>query len=184
MLDNAVDIFWERGYEGTGIQEICRVSGLNPGSVYAAFGDKHDLFIQALKRYMTAVSLEAIERLNSSPSGRAGISSYYQTLIDSMLDGKRRWGCLVTNAIVEFAMRDPRISEAYHLHLARLETAFIGVVERGKREGELPGHVNASEAAMFLICTTQGMNVLAKTRPPRQVLESIVRHAFAAIGLS
>ena len=107
------------------MQEICRVTGLNPGSVYAAFGDKHGLFIEALKSYMASMSRETIARLNSNPSGRAGIADYYAALIEAMLDGKRRWGCLVTNSIVEFAMNDPQISEAFQLHLARLETAYL-----------------------------------------------------------
>ena len=125
VLESAVDVFWERGYDGAGMQEICRVTGLNPGSVYAAFGDKHGLFIEALKSYMASMSRETIARLNSNPSGRAGIADYYAALIEAMLDGKRRWGCLVTNSIVEFAMNDPQISEAFQLHLARLETAYL-----------------------------------------------------------
>ncbi|MFT4265838.1 MAG: TetR/AcrR family transcriptional regulator [Xenophilus sp.] len=184
VLDRAVDIFWERGYDGTGIQEICRVTGLNPGSVYAAFSDKHGLFIEALKRYMAVVSSQAIERLNGSPSGRAGIAGYYEALINAMVDGKRQWGCLVTNSIVEFAMRDPQISEAFQLHLARLETAFASAIERAKQEGELAFDVNAGETASFLVCTAQGLNVLAKTRPGRKVLDAIARQALTAVGFS
>ena len=65
-----------------------------PGSVYAAFGDKHGLFIEALKSYMASMSRETIARLNSNPSGRAGIADYYAALIEAMLDGKRRWDAL------------------------------------------------------------------------------------------
>ena len=151
-------------------------------SVYAAFGDKHGLFIEALKSYMASMSRETIARLNSNPSGRAGIADYYAALIEAMLDGKRRWGCLVTNSIVEFAMNDPQISEAFQLHLARLETALSGAIERAKQAGELSRDVDAAEAAVFLVCTTQGLNVLAKTRPSRRTLEAITRHAFTALG--
>lgn len=183
VLDCAIDIFWERGYDGTGIQDICRATGLNPGSVYAAFNDKHGLFIEALKRYMSNVSSQAIEGVNGSISGRAGIMGYYETLINAMVDGKRQWGCLVTNSIVEFAMRDPEINEAFQLHLVRLETALASAIERAKQEGELASDVNASEAASFLVCLIQGLNVLAKTRPARKSLEAIVRQALTAVGL-
>ncbi|MFT4192661.1 MAG: TetR/AcrR family transcriptional regulator [Comamonas sp.] len=184
VLDSAIDIFWEHGYDGTGIQEVCRVTGLNPGSIYAAFRDKHGLFIEALKRYMAGVSSQAIERLNGDPSGRAAIVGYYEALITAMVDGKRQWGCLVTNSIVEFAMRDPQISEAFQLHLARLETAFASAIERAKQGGELAPDVNASEAASFFVCITQGLNVLAKTAPGRKVLEAIARQALTAVGFS
>ena len=162
------------------MQEICRVTGLNPGSVYAAFGE-HGLFIEALKSYMASMSRETIARLNNNPSGRAGIADYYAALIEAMLDGKRRWGCLVTNSIVEFAMNDPQISEAFQLHLAGLETAYLARSRRAKQAGELSRDVDAAEAAAFLVCDA-GLNVLAKTRPSRRTLEAITRHAFTAVG--
>lgn len=184
VLDDAIDLFWERGYEGTGIHEICRVTGLNPGSVYSAFGDKHGLFIAAIHRYMVEVSQKTIERLHRSSSARTGIDKYYETLIGSIVDGKRRWGCLVTNSIVEFAMRDPQIADVYRAHLARLESAFSAALERAKREGDLEAVVDTREGAAFLVCTTQGVNVLAKTQPSRQILESIVRQALTGVGFA
>ena len=65
---------------------------------------------------------------------------------------------------------------------ARLETALSGAIERAKQAGELSRDVDAAEAAVFLVCTTQGLNVLAKTRPSRRTLEAITRHAFTALG--
>jgi TetR/AcrR family transcriptional repressor of nem operon len=93
--------FWAHGYEATGVQALCEATGLNAGSIYAAFGDKRGLFIAALKQYMNVVSTEAIERLNRNPSGLAAIKNYFKALVDGMVDGKRQWGCLVTNSVVE-----------------------------------------------------------------------------------
>ncbi len=181
VLDRAVDVFWARGFDATGVQEICRATGLNAGSLYAAFGDKRGLFIQALQRYMREVSHQAIERLNGNPSGLAGINDYFAHLLDAMVDGKRKWGCLVTNSVVEFATRDPEIAESFRLHLARLEAAFAGAIERAKHSGELPATVPAAERATFLMCTVQGLNVLAKTAPDRAVLETVVRAALGSL---
>lgn len=182
VLDCAIDLFWEKGYEGTGIQEICRVTGLNPGSVYSAFGDKHGLFVAAIRRYMVEVSQKTIESLHRSDSAKAGVDEYFEILVGSIVDGKRRWGCLVTNSIVEFAMRDPQIAEIYRAHLARLESAFSAVLERAKREGDLAASVDTLEGAAFLVCTVQGINVLAKTQPGRTLLESIARQALVGVG--
>ena len=69
VLDGPWIFFWAQGYETTGMQGVCRATGLNAGSLYLAFGDKRGLFIQALQRYMRVVSHQAIERLNSNPWG-------------------------------------------------------------------------------------------------------------------
>ena len=182
VLDRAVDVFWEHGFDATPMQEMSRVTGLNAGSLYAAFGDKRGLFIQAMQRYMHEVSRQAIERLNGNPSGLAGIRDYFTGLIDAMVDGKRRWGCLVTNSVVEFAMGDAEIAEAFRLHLARLEAAFAGAIERARHDGELPAQTSAAETSAFLVCTVQGLNVLAKTRPGRPMLETMARVAIGALG--
>ena len=181
VLDKATDVFWERGYEGAGMQELCRATGLNPGSLYAAFGDKRGLFIESLLRYMRVVSHQAIERLNGNPSGLAGMRDYFDNLVSAMVDGKRKWGCLVTNAMVEFAMDDAEIAEAFRLHFARLEAAFAGAIERARRDGELPPEASSAEGAAFLVCIVQGLNVLAKTQPGRPHLATVVRVAIGAL---
>lgn len=62
-LDIAVERFWQHGYDGLPIQELCRAMSLNPGSLYGAYGDKRSLFLAAFDRYAATVSKRAIERV-------------------------------------------------------------------------------------------------------------------------
>lgn len=176
-----MDLFWEQGYDGAGVQALCHATGLNAGSLYAAFGDKRGLFLQALRKYMQAVSHETIERLARNRSGLEAIREYFAALIDAMLDGRRKWGCLVTNSVVELACRDAEIAQEFRLHLARLEAALAGAVERARHAGELPATVSSLRAAQFLIAIVQGMNVLVKMQPGRVVLEGVARTAILAL---
>lgn len=176
-----MDLFWEHGFDATAMQSLFRSTGLNSGSVYAAFGDKRGLFLHALQRYMRVVSQQVIERLNVNPSGLDAIRSHFASLIDAMVDGKRRWGCLVTNAVVELALEDNEVAEAARLHLARLEAAFASAIERAKAQGELPTTAASGDLASFLVCTMQGLNVLAKTKPGRPALKMIVDVALRAL---
>lgn len=180
-LDVAVDAFWEHGYDGTGVQDLCRAMDLNPGSIYGAWGDKRALFLAALDRYVDTVSIEATDRMGRNPSGMAAIRDYFAHLVDAIVDGKRRWGCLITNTAVELARREPTIAAKIDIHFARLETAFAGALARARDAGELAPGVGL-EAAPFLVCVVQGINVLAKTRPKREALEGIVRRALGGIG--
>ena len=181
VLDHAVDAFWEHGYTGTPVQELCDAMGLHPGSLYTAFGDKRALFLTALDRYADTVSRQAIERIERAPDGLAGIRAYFDHLITAMIDGKRRWGCLVTNSTAELALHDPDVAARVKLHLARVEAAFASAVARAQACGELK-QVKSHQAAAFLVCLVQGLNVVAKTKPDRRVLQDIVDVALRGLG--
>ena len=180
-LDVAVELFWQQGYEGTPIQALCHAMSLQPGSVYAAFGSKRNLFVSALRRYAGTVSAEAVDRINSAPSGLQGLRDYFGHLVDAMVDGKRARGCLVTNSLVEFATRDPELAGMFQLHLARLQTSFAAALARARAEGELrPGA--GPESAGMLVAVVQGMNVMAKSHPGRRALQDVAEATLAGLA--
>lgn len=178
-LDIAVERFWQQGYDGLSIQELCRAMGLNPGSLYGAYGDKRSLFLAAFDRYAVTVSRQAIARIVEAPSGMSGIRSYFEHLTGSILDGRRRWGCLATNAAVELAARDPEIALKVQAHFQRLEQAFAAALARAAAEGEIG--MAARDLAPFLVCVVQGLNVVARTKPSRDRLDGIVLAAMTAL---
>ncbi len=180
VLDRAVDTFWQQGFDGTAVQDLCAAMKLNPGSLYGAFGDKRALFLAALDRYVDTVSRQAIERIEDADSGMAGIRGYFDHLVGAMLGGKRRWGCLITNSAAELALHDPDVAARTRLHLSRIESAFALALARAQAAGEVAGGA-ASQKAAFLVCLVQGLNILAKTGPERRVLEGIVEAALQAL---
>lgn len=177
----ALDTFWRCGFEATSIQVLCQAMDIQPGSVYAAFGSKRDLFVAALRSYAETVSADAVERINVAPSGMQGLRDYFEHLVDAMVDGRRRWGCLITNSLVELAERDPELAGMFERHLANLRTSFAGALARARAAGELrPGA--GPESAHLLVAVVQGMNVLAKTKPGRPALRAIVDGALAGLA--
>jgi TetR/AcrR family transcriptional repressor of nem operon len=110
----------------------------------------------------------------------AGIRAYFDHLVDAIVDGKRRWGCLVTNALAELAQRDPEIAARIGAHLGRVDAAFQSALARARSEGSLAEGAGPEKSA-YLLCLLQGLNVLAKTRPPRKVLREIVDTALAGL---
>ncbi|MEO8003747.1 MAG: TetR/AcrR family transcriptional regulator [Betaproteobacteria bacterium] len=179
-IDRAVETFWQHGYDGTGMQDLRASMDLHSGSIYAAFGDKRGLFLAAMDRYIDTVSREAIERIGGASSGLAGIRAYFDYLIEAIIDGKRRWGCLITNAVTELAQRDPEIAAKIAVHLGRVDAAFQSALARARAEGSLAKDVGP-EKSVYLLCVLQGLNVLAKTQPPRKVLREIVDTALASL---
>lgn len=175
-LDAAIEVFWRRGYSGAPIQEICDAMGLNPGSVYAAFGNKHGLFLAVIRRYLDSMNRPGLELLESTPCGLDGIRAYFDFIADGIINGNRRWGCLGTNAFVELKEIDDDVAQLMSDHLARLEAAFCGALKRDSME-------NPESQAKYLLCVAQGLNVLAKTSPSRGSLNSVIDSAMASLML-
>jgi TetR/AcrR family transcriptional regulator, transcriptional repressor for nem operon len=180
-LDAAVDQFWECGFEATNVQDLCRKLKLNPGSLYATFGDKRSLFVAVFDRYVERVSRDAIDRIASEPSGLASISAYFDFLVAAIVSGKRRWGCLITNSLIELGASQPEIEAKIALHFARLETAFADALARARLRGELKSDVGP-EAASYLVCVVQGLNVLARTKPTHTQLAAVVSTALSSLS--
>jgi TetR/AcrR family transcriptional repressor of nem operon len=180
-LDAALVTFWEGGFEATSMQTLCRAMAIQPGSLYAVFGAKRDLFTAALRRYAEIVSAEAIRRLGAAPTGPEGLRDYFDHLIEAMVDGNRRWGCLITNSLVEFAGRDPELTGIGAGHLANLRAAFAATLTRCAAAGHLRPDVDPEHAAALLVAVVQGMNVLAKSRPGREALNTIADSALVAL---
>lgn len=179
VLEQAMDIFWEHGFEATSVRGLCNAMALNSGSLYGAFSDKRTLFLAALDHYIDTISREAAERINNETSGLAGIRAFFDFMIDAIQSGKRRWGCLVTNSVAEMAYCDPEIATRAQRQLKRLERSFAQALERARVNGEIapsPG------AAAFLVCMVQGVNILAKTKPSRKMLQQVVDVGLAGIG--
>jgi TetR/AcrR family transcriptional repressor of nem operon len=179
-LDRAVNAFWKNGFDGIGMQDLCKAMDLFPGSLYGTYGDKRQLFTQAVERYMQTSSTEAIDILEHSPSGIEAIQEYFARLIDGIIEGQRRWGCLITNTIVELAQREPAIKRKLDSHLTRMERAFASAIDRARRSGEIPCETPLERAA-FLVCVVEGMNVLAKMKPSREKLELNVSAALLSL---
>lgn len=175
MLERAMKIFWRHGYSAISINEVCRKMDLNPGSVYGTFGNKRGLFIAAFQKYFDDITTPGIAMIESNPSGLEGIRCYFESVIEGIVNGCRQWGCLGTNSFMELAEKDSDVAKVMLNHLNRLEDAFHNALERD-------GIQNARERAKYLICMSQGLNVIAKTSPGRDALNAIMNSTFSALG--
>src|ERR687896_537982 len=107
VLDQAVQLFRERGYEGTSLTDLEAHLGLGRQSLYNSFGDKHSLFLKALDRYRHRMGEAAMAHLNVPDGGMAAIRGFFRWSVDSYTSPDLRIGCLVANTISERASEDP-----------------------------------------------------------------------------
>lgn len=173
-LNGAMDVFWRHGYAGAPIQELCMAMGLNPGSVYAAFGNKRGLFLAVLKHYIKTMNHPGLEMMKSNPGGMLGIRDYFGFISDGICTGNRGWGCLGTNALIELEQTDPDVRAIMGAHLDTLEAAFHDALKRDS----IP---KPGERAKYLLCFSQGLNVVAKTSFNEASLRTTINAALAPL---
>jgi len=174
---DAMDVFWDRGYEGASLPDLIAGTGLSRGSLYKAFGDKKGLLLAALDLYMSK-GLQATADLLSQPgSAKAAIRSSLLRLAALSSGAPGRRGCLIVAMATEVGTQDPDIAERTGRMFRRLQQLYAGAIARGQADGEIaPG--DAQALAQFLVCQIQGMRVLGKTGVPEAEMIAIADTAM------
>lgn len=176
----AMNVFWDRGYEGASLPDLIAGTGLSRGSLYKAFGDKKALLLAALDQY-TAAGLKVTADLLSQPgSAKAAIraSLLRYAALSSGKAGRR--GCLVVAMATEQAAHDPEIAERTGGMFRRLQQLYAGAIVRGQASGEIPAHDEQS-MARFLVCQIQGMRVLGKNGVSEADMVAMVKNTMRVL---
>lgn len=180
-LDRVMELFWERGYECTSIQEIVEVTGVNRASLYDTFGDKHALFLAAIRRYGDTVVGEMCRVLNGAETPLEGVETALRLLAEP--GGSDCRGCMLTNTIVEFAGRDPELGDLIRSMLTRLEGAYELALIRARERGEIDPDTDPAIVARHLLNASQGLMVLGKVGLGRETVDSVLRITLSAAGI-
>ncbi len=167
VIDRAMNVFWSRGYHGTSLPDLLDATELSRGSLYAAFGDKHGLFLRALDLYIEESLRRFAVELGSSKGATAGLRDFLTGYVDrtSGADGKR--GCLVVATAMELAAHDGEVAARVASFFRRLEARLSDVLTRAQQTGELVDRVEPAQGARLLVCLVEGLRVIGKTAPSR-----------------
>ncbi|WP_049572797.1 TetR/AcrR family transcriptional regulator [Nonomuraea sp. SBT364] len=179
-LQRALELFWERGYEATSMADLVERLGVARASIYATFGGKHELYLKALDRYLSTRDPDITEALSQPgpvlPALRALIWSY----AEDSAEGHR--GCMVVNAAVELAARDPEAARFVESSWRHLESVLTSALVRARAQGELPAGREPQALARLLLVLLQGMRVLGRTDGSGDRLRDAARQALALVG--
>jgi TetR/AcrR family transcriptional regulator, transcriptional repressor for nem operon len=179
-LDQAMELFWERGYNGTSIQDLVDHLGVNRQSLYDTFGGKDQLYHAALERYRSLAAHPLQKALEREGPVVEVLRRFFADFLDQFLDGNWK-GCFMVNATTELAGQDEGVNRVCAANVRQLETAFAGLIARGQQAGEIDSARAPLPLARFLINTLNGMAVTAKATRDRKVLDQIVEVALAAV---
>lgn len=173
--------FWARGYELTSVRELADQMGITGASLYNAFGDKRSLYTRALDHYLERSVRDRIARFSRLPPVPA-IRAFFDEIIERSVRDRQRRGCMLVNAALEMAPRDPELRAVIAQEFVLLEAFFRRCVAAGQEDGVISVKQSPAELATMLLSVLLGVRVLARTRPQRHVLEGAVSGALGLLA--
>ncbi|WP_435187364.1 TetR/AcrR family transcriptional regulator [Streptomyces sp. bgisy126] len=162
-LRAALELFWARGYEATTMADLVEHLGVGRASLYATFGNKHELYLKALDRYTETNDPRLVEELSAPgpalPAVRALVRRF---AAEAAADGERLTGCFVTNSAAELGPHDTAVARRVELSWEQLETLLHAALVRARAGGELPAGRDPRALARMLLVLLQGVRVVGK----------------------
>lgn len=181
VVERATDLFREQGYGKTSIGDLVDATGLKPGSLYAAFGNKKGLFLAVIEHYNQEF-IAKIRALRDQPGEAIDkIAALLQQIVDEQAgDGDQR-GCLTVNAMLEMSYHDSDIGDRLSGYTRFLSTAFESLIADAQREGTIDGDRDAAALGTFLMNNIWGLRVMCKSKPSRAAMQAVVDGVMAAL---
>jgi TetR/AcrR family transcriptional repressor of nem operon len=165
VLEALTNVFWEKGYEATSMQDLVKATGLLKGSLYGAFGDKKVLYMKALAHYDKTHIQSALDMLSSNASVEQKIANLFEAIIEGVKKGVFAGGCLLCNASMEMATVDKAVQDSVNTTIQRLCTAVTIALE-----SNVDSSNQAEALANAIISSYFGARVLAKAGAPVQMI--------------
>jgi len=171
-VERAMGVFWSRGYHATALPDLLRATKLSRGSLYAAFGDKHSLFLRALDCYIA----DAVTRMDIELDPRKdpvdGLRAYLAGYVERTSGAHGRRGCLVIATTMELAGRDAEVDRRIANFFQIMEARLADALSRAKAAGRLADGVDPANAARILVCFVEGLRVISKTAPTGAITQA------------
>ncbi|MFE7272958.1 TetR/AcrR family transcriptional regulator [Streptomyces sp. NPDC057623] len=181
-LQAALELFWRRGYEATSMSDLVEHLGIGRASLYATFGNKHELYLKALERYARAGLPPIVRELSRPGPALPAVRSVVRRYASEAADGQLRLsGCLVTNTATELAPHDPAAARWVERNWDQLETVLHAALVRARAQGELPADRDPLTLARMLLVLLQGLRVVGKASSDPARVRDAAEQALALL---
>ena len=177
----ALDLFWERGYEGTSLNDLAEAMGIASASIYACFGSKEDLFRKVMMLYGTTSGEPPRRALREQPTACAAIHEMLRATADEITRPETPHYCMLILAAPTGAVENHAIREFLADLRRDMFTAIKDRLARGVTDGDLTASAAGLDAiARYYTTVVQGLSIQARDGADRGELEAVITCAMAA----
>lgn len=181
VLEQAMQVFWQHGYEATSLRYLLAATGLSKSSLYQAYSNKQALFEAAFCNYTEQRSREMRARLLQAPSPLEFLRGWLLSVLDDVgADGNPR-GCMLVNVANEFSQADPAVAELLQRGVARMQRVLREALQRAQACGELSATADVDALASYLHCVMSGLRTQVKSGAAKPAIEAVVELSMSTL---
>ena len=180
-LSKAVEVFSAKGYSDTSMDDIVRATGVSRYGLYGTFGNKRELFEEALEKYADGMGRALYMRLLEPDASLKHIRAIFDERLDAMSESGGNQGCMIAHTALELAPHDPEMKQVLLKFLKRMAKALSIGLESAKERGEVRKDLDPREGGEFLTGAIFGLGVLARSGFSRASLEAFVDNTLASL---
>jgi TetR/AcrR family transcriptional repressor of nem operon len=175
-LEQARLVFWSKGYAGTSTDDLVKAMSIGRQSLYNTFGDKWQLYVEALTDYQQRSTSSHAQRLQASASALQGLRDMLEGLaVDD--DAMRALGCMGVGSACEFGTAEPQLSELRLKGSTYLHSRLVKRIREGQTAGEIDSTLSARETADYLMMSMTGIQLAARSGAKLAELRRLARFA-------
>ena len=172
-------LFWRKGYEGTSLSDLTTKMGIRPASLYAAFGSKESLFLEALSRYRSGVGSGLPRIMREARTSRDAVRQLLEGTATAITRRSQPQGCMVVLSSLRGFVHSSKLDREMQRCRAEDQSAIAARLRQGVIDGELPAQCAPDAMAAFIMSVLQGMSVQARDGASKSVLMEIAGQAMA-----
>ena len=181
-LERATDSFWRTGYSGTSLDRVSAATGMNSPSLYAAFGNKRALYLEALRHYWKISLTATREALTEDRPLPESLMLAYEAALSIYFSGKgNARGCFVIGTAVTETAEDPEIRKNVAAGLRMIDADFEARLRTALDRGELKDGADPAALAILASAIMHSIAIRARAGTPRAELRQIARQAVSVI---
>jgi len=154
-LQQAKEVFWQRGYEATSLADLLAAMGLSKSSFYETFGSKRELFLRSLARYRE----ERVAAFRLLLAGGTSVRQAIEALFRAAIGCEAHKGCMACNEAVELAPRDTDVERRFAAVVAEQEALLAEAIGRGQAEGSIGRTLPPADLARLLMVALNGLQI-------------------------
>jgi AcrR family transcriptional regulator len=182
VLGIARDLFWSTGYAAARVDDIAEATGLGKGSLYGAFGDKHQLFLRVFDDYCTSIT-EAVRLALDGPDAGAyeRLRAHVLAVADATAADACRRGCLLAKGVSELADHDPAVAARARKTFEELDALVASCIAAAQRAGDISPDADPARLSGLVLAVLRGIEALGKGGSSPDSLRAIAETAVAVL---
>jgi TetR/AcrR family transcriptional regulator, copper-responsive repressor len=181
-LAKAAAAFWKHGYAATSLDDLAAATGMNRPSLYAAFGDKRDLYLKTLTRYQQQSRAIGVQITADDPPLRVFLKRFYDAALDIYLEsGDEARGCYSISTAPAQAVTDPAVRDFLAASIGGTDAFVAKQIAKARQRGEVPSDADPQALAQLATAVLHTIAVRARVGVPRKQLRAVAAAAIDVI---